>query len=347
MDANAELDLLYRVPPEDFVAARAAAVARARAEADTDSARAIAAARRPTRAAWLANLLVDDARDEVEGLLALAPVLADAQRSLDGAALREVSAQRTRLVGALARRAAALGRAAGARVDPGLERDVRWVLESALADPELADRVRSGRLERYERHSGFGPLAEPDSGPPAPRTSPPRTPPPPTSPPRTSSPPTSTDRDAEPAPGTGAPPDTASRPDGDGELSRRRRDARRREAERRAAEEQQRRAAQRHARALAEAEKAVETARLAAHDTDREREDTRDRAAQAAGRRDDAHRRVAELTAELARARDEAEDADRARDEAERAARDAAARADRAGEDLARAEEILDGLRSD
>lgn len=338
MDAHAELDLLYRVPPEDFVAARAAAVARARAEADTDAARAIAAARRPTRAAWLANLLVDDARDEVEGLLALAPVLADAQRSLDGAALREVSAQRTRLVGALARRAAALGRAAGARVDPGLERDVRWVLESALADPELADRVRSGRLERYERHSGFGPLAEPDSGPPAPRTSPPRT----------SPQPTSTDRDTKPAPGTGAPPDTgASRPDGDGELSRRRREARRREAERRAAEEQERRSAQRHARAVAEAEKAVETARLAAHDADREREDTRDRATQAAGHRDDAHRRVAELTAELARARDEAEDADRARDEAERAARDAAARADRAGEDLARAEELLDGLRSD
>lgn len=338
MDADAELDLLYRVPPEDFVAARAAAVARARAETDTDAARTIAAARRPTRAAWLANLLVDDARDEVEGLLALAPVLAHAQRSLDGAALRQVSAQRTRLVGALARRAAALGRAAGARVDPGLERDVRWILESALADPELADRVRSGRLERYERHSGFGPLAEPDSGPPAPRTSPP-----PTSPP-----PTSTDRDAEPAPGTGAPPDTgASRPDGDGELSRRRREARRREAERRAAEEQERRAAQRHARAVAEAEKAVETARLAAHDADREREDTRDRAALAAGRRDDAHRRVAQLTAELTRARSAAEDADRARDEAERAARDAAARADRAGEDLARAEEILDGLRSD
>lgn len=343
MDADAELDLLYRVPPEDFVAARAAAVARARAETDTDAARRIAAARRPTRAAWLANLLVDDARDEVEGLLALAPVLADAQRSLDGAALRQVSAQRTRLVGALARRAAALGRAAGTRVDPGLERDVRWILESALADPELADRVRSGRLERYERHSGFGPLAEPDSGPPAPRTSPPRT-----SPPPTSSPPTSTDRDAEPAPGTGAPPDTgASRPDGDGELSRRRREARRREAERRAAEEQERRAAQRHARAVAEAEKAVETARLAAHDADREREDTRDRAALAAGRRDDAHRRVAQLTAELTRARSAAEDADRARDEAERAARDAAARAVRAGEDLARAEEILDGLRSD
>lgn len=343
MDADAELDLLYRVPPADFVAARAAAVARARAETDTDAARRIAAARRPTRAAWLANLLVDDARDEVEGLLALAPVLADAQRSLDGAALRQVSAQRTRLVGALARRAAALGRAAGARVDPGLERDVRWILESALADPELADRVRSGRLERYERHSSFGPLAEPDSGPPAPRTSPP-----PTSPPPTSSPPTSTDRDAEPAPGTGAPPDTGpTRPDGDGELSRRRREARRREAERRAAEEQERRAAQRHARAVAEAEKAVETARLAAHDADRQREDTRDRAALASGRRDDAHRRVALLTAELTRARSAAEDADRARDEAERAARDAAARADRAGEDLARAEEILDGLRSD
>ncbi|WP_224402541.1 hypothetical protein [Pseudonocardia sp. ICBG1034] len=324
MDTDAELDRLYRVPPEDFVAARDDAAARARADADTDAAREIAAARRPTRAAWLANLLVDDARDEVEGLLALAPVLAHAQRSLDGAALREVSAQRNRLVGALARRAAALGRAAGARVGPGVERDVRWVLESALADPDLADRVRSGRLERYERHSGFGPLGETGSA--AAGLTP----------------------DADAPRGDRSPqPERGGRSrDGDGELAGRRRDARR-EAEHRAAQERERREAERHAQALAEAEKAVETARLAAHDAGRERDDARDRADRADGRRDDAHRRVDELTAELERARSAAEEADRARDEAGRAARDAAGRAERAEEDLARAEEALDRLRSD
>ncbi|GAA4965717.1 hypothetical protein WHI96_05025 [Pseudonocardia tropica] len=345
MDTDAELDRLYRVPPEDFVAARDDAAARARADGEKDAAREIAAARRPTRAAWLANLLVDDARDEVEGLLALAPVLAHAQRSLDGAALREVSAQRNRLVGALARRAAALGRAAGARVDSGVERDVRWVLESALADPDLADRVRSGRLERYERHSGFGPLGDAGSGPSGPPAAGPASADRHTGPPRAAG----STADADPLQDAGSPQqdgDGEGR-DGDGELAGRRRDARRREAERRAAEERERREAEQHARALAEAEKAVETTRLAAHDAARERDDARDRAEQAGGRRDDAHRRVDELTAELDRARDAAEEADRARDGAEGAARDADGRARRAEEHLARAEEALDGLRSD
>lgn len=330
MDTAAELDRLYRVPPEDFVAARDAAAARARADAGTDAAREIAAARRPTRAAWLVNLLVDGARAEVEGLLALAPVLAHAQLSLDGAALREVSAQRNRLVGALARRAAALGRAAGARVDSGVERDVRWVLESALADPDLAERVRSGRLERPERHSGFGPLGEAGSGA------------------------AGSTADADAPRGARSPqPDGGGDDrdgggggrDGGGQLAGRRREARRREAGHRAAQERERRAAQQHARALAAAERAVETARLAAHDAARERDDARDRAARAEGRRDDAHRRVEELTTELDRARCAAEDADRARDETGHAAHDAAGRAERAQADLARAEEARDGLR--
>ncbi|WP_224387999.1 hypothetical protein [Pseudonocardia sp. ICBG1293] len=338
MDTDTELDRLYRVPPEDFVAARTDAAARARADGHADAAREIAAARRPTRAAWLTNLLVDDARDDLEGLLALAPLLAHAQRSLDGAALREVSAQRTRLVGALARRAASLGRAAGARVDPGLERDVRWVLESALASQDLADRVRSGRLERYERHSGFGPLG--DAGP---------------------TPDAGAAPEAGPRPVTGsAPADAAPRrvdageggddagADSDAaEPSERRRDARRREAGRRAAQERERRAAERRAQAVTEAERAVETTRLAAHDAGRERDDARDRTERAAARRDDAHRHVDELAAELDRARAAAEDADRARAEADRAARDAAGRAERAEEALARAEEALDGLRPD
>ncbi|WFG46027.1 hypothetical protein [Pseudonocardia alni] len=163
MDTDAELDRLYRVPPEDFVAARDDAAARARAAADTDAAREIAAARRPTRAAWLANLLVDDARDEVEGLLALAPVLAHAQRSSTarpcGRCPRSATGWSGRWPAGPRPSAAPRG-----PVGPGVERDVRWVLESALADPDLADRVRSGRLERYERHSGFGPLGEAGSG---------------------------------------------------------------------------------------------------------------------------------------------------------------------------------------
>ncbi|MDQ4119391.1 MAG: hypothetical protein M3235_20890, partial [Actinomycetota bacterium] len=161
MDAVDEAtDELYRVAPEDFVAERDARVAAAKERGDPAAAKALGALRRPSRAAWLVNLLVHDRRDEVDGLLGLAETLASAQRTLDGAALRQMSAQRNKLVGALSRRAAELGREGGHRVDSGLERDVRAILESALADSELAERVRSGRLVKPERHAGFGP--EPD-----------------------------------------------------------------------------------------------------------------------------------------------------------------------------------------
>lgn len=163
MDAVDEVsDELYRVAPEDFVAERDARVASAKEAGDKDAAKAIGALRRPSRAAWLVNLLVHDRRDEVEGLLGLAETLASAQRTLDGAALRQMTAQRNKVVGALSRRAAALGRENGHRVDSGLEREVRGILESALADADLADRIRSGRLVKAERHAGFGP--EPDAG---------------------------------------------------------------------------------------------------------------------------------------------------------------------------------------
>lgn len=163
MDAvgRAEVEL-YRLAPEDFVAERDAHVARAKEAGDRDAAKAIAALRRPSRAAWLTNLLVHDRPDEVEGLLGLADTLAAAQRSLDGTALRTISAQRSKLVGALSRQAAALGREAGYGIESTLEREVRTILESALADPELAERVRSGRLVKAEKHAGFGPA--PDEG---------------------------------------------------------------------------------------------------------------------------------------------------------------------------------------
>ncbi|MBP2368121.1 hypothetical protein [Pseudonocardia parietis] len=371
MDADAVAEQLYRVPPGEFVAARDDAVTHARDAGDKAAARAIAALRRPTRAAWLTNLLVDAAPDEVEGLLALAGPLADAQRSLDGSALRQVSAQRNKLVGALARRAARLGREAGQQVDSGLEREVRGVLESALADDDLAAQVRSGRLVRFERHSGFGTFGADDgdgrrSGPSQARkmARPKKDP--------------GTDSDSEderPATGTGAgsgaaadggpgsgadtdtDADTGSDSDtgtgtGTGELDRKRREVDRRTREQRRAEreEREREAAERRDRerreqALADAQDRLEQARLAANDATRERDDARERADDAAEHRDDAHRRVDDLRAELDRARAEATEADRALKSVEREAGDAARRARRADAEVTRAEQELDAAR--
>ena len=154
---DAIADRLYGLHPDAFVPARDDAVAEARQAGDRDLARAIGRLRRPTRAAWLANLLARERPDQLDGLLALAGDLASAQRTLDGSALRALSAQRNRLVTAMAREGGRLAAQAGDSATESVVRDLAGILEAALADPAVADEVRSGRLTRTVSYSGFGP----------------------------------------------------------------------------------------------------------------------------------------------------------------------------------------------
>lgn len=168
-------DELYGLRPDEFVAGRDAAVERARKDGGRELARAIGRLRRPTRAAWLANLLARHRGEQLEGLLGLATGLADAQRTLDGSALRTLSAQRHRLVAAVANEAARLAAAQHEPVGDALLRELQGILETALADPVIADEVRSGRLTRTVSYTGFGPAADPDAvpAPAEPRPAPP------------------------------------------------------------------------------------------------------------------------------------------------------------------------------
>jgi hypothetical protein len=158
---DAIADELYATNPDDFVPARDDAVARAKDAGDKELARAVARLRRPTKAAWLANLLARHRAEQLDGLLALAGDLADAQRTLDGATLRALSAQRNRLVAAMAREAGRLAAQAGDSAGDSVIRDVSGILEAALADPDVAADVRAGRLTRTVSYSGFGPAARP------------------------------------------------------------------------------------------------------------------------------------------------------------------------------------------
>src|SRR5689334_24281744 len=99
---------LYGLHPDAFVPARDDAVAEARQAGDRDLARALARLRRPTKAAWLANLLARHRTEQLDGLVALARSLAQAQQQLDGDALRALSGQRHRAVAAMARDAGRL-----------------------------------------------------------------------------------------------------------------------------------------------------------------------------------------------------------------------------------------------
>ncbi|MEV6690064.1 hypothetical protein AB0M35_01120 [Micromonospora sp. NPDC051196] len=157
------VEQLYRTPPDRFVAARDAAAAEARRAGDPGAAREIARLRRPTVAAWLVNLLAWERPELVADLAQLADALRAAQRELRGPRLRELSAQRRAVVGALVaevRRLAAEVEGAPSSGKLPLA-EVEATLNAALSDVQVAEQVRSGRLLRSAHYAGFGEVPRP------------------------------------------------------------------------------------------------------------------------------------------------------------------------------------------
>ncbi|HEV7963507.1 MAG TPA: hypothetical protein VGP57_13290 [Actinoplanes sp.] len=154
---------LYEAPPDGFVAARAAAIADARKSGDKDAAKRYAALRKPTVAAWLVNLLALRRPELIDDLVELSTALREAQRGLQGGQLRELSNQRRQVVSALV----AAARKLAVEEDPGLSAgklplaEVEATLTAALAEPEVAEQVRSGRLVRAATYAGFGEVPRP------------------------------------------------------------------------------------------------------------------------------------------------------------------------------------------
>jgi hypothetical protein len=295
MDVAEIAEQLYGLLPEEFTAARDAEVKRARADGDKQSASAIAALRRPSLAAWLVNALVRHRRDEVEQLLALGEALRSAQQGLAGDQLRALARQRQQVLSVISRQARALARELGHPVSEDVGLEVEQTLGAAMADPAIAEAVRSGRLTSPTSYAGLG-LDADSAAPPAPRRlavvkEPPA---------------------GSPTKGKGA--------DADEQARRREEEARRREAERRAAELDQAR------HEAAEAEQAYDDAAAAA-DAAQERYDEAEQAVEAT------RARIEALQEQLQRAEHELTEATRhergVRRERESAARlaDLAARA--------------------
>jgi hypothetical protein len=164
-DLDAIADALYALPPEEFVPARDDQVSEARSRGDRELARALGRLRRPTRPAWLANLLARHRAEQLDGLVSLAAGLAQAQRTLDGSQLRALSSQRNRAVAAMAREAGRLAQDAGSPATEAQLRELQGILEAALAQPEVAQELKAGRLTRTLRYTGFGPDADPHAVP--------------------------------------------------------------------------------------------------------------------------------------------------------------------------------------
>ncbi|MFI1991203.1 hypothetical protein [Actinoplanes sp. NPDC020271] len=152
---------LYEEPPDGFVATRAAAVDQARAAGDRETAKRLAALKKPTVAAWVVNLLVRKRPDLIGELVELSGALRAAQRELQGGQLRELSQQRRAFVSALVTAARKLAVAAGAGAAKLPMGEVEATLTAALADPEIAEQVQTGRLIRAAAYAGFGEVPRP------------------------------------------------------------------------------------------------------------------------------------------------------------------------------------------
>lgn len=147
---------LYARPPEEFTKARDEAARAARASGDQALAGEIGKLRRPTQAAWLANLLALRRADDVAAWLALGEEMRDAHHQLSGARLRDLSARRTELVDELVAAARELAADTGRHPAEGTMAELRATLRAALADPDVADALRAGRVRRAATYSGLG-----------------------------------------------------------------------------------------------------------------------------------------------------------------------------------------------
>jgi hypothetical protein len=146
---------LYVLPPADFVAARNDLVRQARAAGSPDIAERLRRLRRPTRSAWLVNVLATDPA-AMQRLSTLGRELRDAQTELAHAELRRLAEQRRQLIADLLERARSFAAEAGLRLTPTVLSEVEATLQAALVDLAGALTIRNGRLVRPLSHVGFG-----------------------------------------------------------------------------------------------------------------------------------------------------------------------------------------------
>jgi len=157
MDLDEAADQLYANSPDDFIARRTALAAEAKESGDRTLAKQITGLRRPTRSAWLVNLMSRAEPDGVTELRELGTALQQAQQLMDGDELRRLSKQRRTLIDSLARRAAELGGEQGYDAPDSAVQEVSQTLQAALGDPAVADLVQAGRLHQSVNYGGFGP----------------------------------------------------------------------------------------------------------------------------------------------------------------------------------------------
>jgi len=157
-DIDEAVDRLYALPPDQFITSRDAAAAAAKASGETKLAADIKRLRKPTVSAWAVNLLSRRAGDTLKALIELGPRLGKAQRLGRRDELRSLGEARHGYVTALVAAAGAALAEHGQTMSSAIALDVESTLAGALAEPDVAEAVLAGRLDRPVHYAGLGPV---------------------------------------------------------------------------------------------------------------------------------------------------------------------------------------------
>jgi hypothetical protein len=176
-DLESALDTLYGGAPSDFVAIRKQLAETLRASGQTDAAKALVAARRPTKSAWALNQVVRREPDLLDRFLTRTQELADAQRDAitgKSGSLRDATrAQRMALEDVIG----AAMKVLSAGATDAQRSEIAGTLQAAMTDASLQDELHAGRLTHARSGaSGFLADAAPATTPPTRRARPSRAP---------------------------------------------------------------------------------------------------------------------------------------------------------------------------
>jgi hypothetical protein len=145
MRAVTDVDRLFAVPLEDFVAERKQVAKELRAAGDREAAAEVAKLPKPTPPAWALNQLAREEPEIVGAWLDVAEELRDVSAN-PGAGLREAMAAHRDATRSLIAMVRDRARPGGKPLsDPMLER-VRELLQAATVDASVADALRAGRI---------------------------------------------------------------------------------------------------------------------------------------------------------------------------------------------------------
>ncbi len=159
MRIDRDLDRLYQLPREEFVAARNALVKTLRAAGRREAAARVAAAAKPTASAWLVNRLYGSSRREFDRLLRTGRRLRDAQQAgtkrRAAGDLRRLLEQRRAALAALLELAEAVQRELGRPAGRDLLRRVETPRDAIATQAGPGPDQRLGRLVRDLDPPGF------------------------------------------------------------------------------------------------------------------------------------------------------------------------------------------------